>query len=128
MSGGFANIIRFTTASMCLFVILILSAGPAFAHVGSHPRPAVMAAFTLPEPVEASVIETPASQTPGRECPGGMGCCTLGQCPFEDARLNSDAAFDFEYRIGRHLYPEHLTAGLVGVAALPSTPPPRLSV
>ena len=128
MSGGIANIVRITAASICLFVILVLSAGSAFAHAGGDPRPAEMATFTADLTAEASAIEFPSPRTPGRECPGGMNCCTPGHCSFQSARLDSGYAFDFEYRIGRQGYPEHSNTGLVGIAAMPSIPPPRLRI
>ena len=127
MSGGMANIVRVVAAGICLSFILLLSAGSAFAHVEGHHRPAVMASFTLALTVEAPATGLPSDQTPGRECPAGVDCCTLGLCPVQDARLDSGATFDFEYQIRRHGYPEHLIAELVGIAAMPSTPPPRLS-
>lgn len=127
MAAGIANIVRVTAAGICLFVLLMLSAGSAVAHVGGHSRQSVTATFTLSLIAEASASERPSGQPPSRECPGGMDCCAQGQCPLQDARLGSGTAFDFEYRNGRDGYPEHFSFGLTGIAALPSTPPPRLS-
>ena len=128
MSGAIASICRVTAASFGLFVILMLSASAAFAHVGFHARQAATDPIIVSLVAETSLTGMPTDQTPGQACPGGTNCCMSGPCSFEHARPVGAASVVFAPMIQSHRYAANANFGLAGIAAIPSTPPPRLGV
>ena len=128
MSGAIAKMCRVMAASLGLFAILMLSTSAAFAHVGFHARQPAPAPIILKLAGETYLAATPSDQAPSQACLGGAKCCMSGPCSIQQARLVGGASFAFAPLIQSHRYAATGRFGLAGIAASPSTPPPRTRV